>query len=471
MAAMKVEYTLRHQIGTATRGVIWLVALLFIAGFDLHAQTLTQDAEGVVFTNTTKATMVNLRIGNVTLARVKPNTSITVNAQVDETPHGRFSTSSWPATTQFTHQVASFHLRTAGYFLDAISPGRPGHPSEATNLVALQRLDDRALDGWRDRPLEWRLLVTHGARYAQPAFVARLLTLTQPTEDDTSRVKGYEMLPSVADSVRLAIEAHGPTTPILKALKTHPQWRQDRGLSDLRVIDSLLGRPTQLGKDTQSGLVEARTHLKSAIESANMSKAAAAAVTLALSKQVTKSHESRASARMGCATLDTVATQHRRAKRWLATEGYLRLAIVLCGDKRTLRDRIAGYYRARAESHPQALDLAMAADWLRAAYWIGDDARDKAFLADTNAELAIILFRTGDHAGGRDYLRKARAFGAFRPRVLTAGEFEPETDPRARVAVAVVIIFLTVFAYRRLRRVLFGRANIGADTLNRQRRM
>jgi len=444
-----------------------LMGILLLVPISTSAQVLKKQADAVFVTNTTSAKMVNLRVGKTTLPELGAGESAPVNAALDAEVHGRFSMETWHLANTFTPEAAAFHLRTAGHYLDAIVPGPQGDPAKAENLLALSRLEPDALQAWQQQPLLRRILITRAARHGTPEFTARLMGLTTPHQNKRTQVKGYEVLESIAENTRQAIEAHGPVSPIIAALRTHRQWAVDRGFSDPRLLAAFVSTGTD-GVSPGDAPPSIGT-LISAIERHDYSAAATEAVGFAVQDKSVKIPGRKKAHRMACATLDTAAAQSRRKQLWLATEAYLRLALRLCGDKRTLRDRISSYYRARGNVSMERLDLLGAAHWLKAAYWIGRDTRDKAFLSDTLAELAIIRFRTGDHAQGRIFLADARDLGPLRPRVVKAGEFEPQTDPRARVALAVIIILMAFFAYRRLRRVLFGNLGRGRDTLNHRR--
>jgi hypothetical protein len=396
--------------------------------------------------------MVAIRLGDATIGRLEPEKVAVVKAEGTAIARGRFSIASWHLSKDIVETWADFHLRTAGHFLDTVSPGTAGDPDAAANIVALRRLSHERLKDWDKQSDDWQVLLARASRHATPKFVAKLLGLVDPASKTSATTPALLVLGTLTKNLRHGIEAMGPSIPILEALKKNPAWAQDRGLADHRLLRAL-GLPSSRSEAVAG--TPSLTRLEKAL--AQGSHAAAVTEAIGFAGTETIVHEAVTKIiRLSCATLDTAAAKSRRLSQWLATEAYLGLAIRICGDKATLRDRISHFYRARAEEATARLNLTAAVHWLTAAYWIGQDRRDKAFLADTLAELAIIRFRADDPYRGRLYLNKAQDLDPHRPRVLTASEFNPQTDPRARVAVTIIIFFLAIFAWRRLKRALFG---------------
>jgi len=405
------------------------------------------------FQNNSLSTMVAIRLGETTIARLEPGAETSVNTKERLPARGRFSVASWHRSKGLVEPWLDFHMRTAGHFLDAVSPGSEGDPDSAANLRALRELSVLELKDWSKQPVNWQVLLTRASRHTTPEFVAQLMISVPPDSQFEAPTPSLLPLGTPVVNIRRAIEDMGPAEPILQALKTQPKWAEDRGLSDERLLIALgLNAPTVL---KPAGQEPTLTALKAALSQGAQDRALAEAIGFANMQSIDPVSGLEV-LRLGCVILDTAAAESRRRARWLATEAYLRLAIRLCGDKSTLRDRIGHYYRARAEEAQARLNLTAAADWLTAAYWIGQDRRDKAFLADTLAELAIIQFRVEDPYRGRLYLKRAQDLDPHRPRVLKAAEYNPQTDPRARVAVSIIIFFLAIFAWRRVKRAMFG---------------
>ncbi|MBV70417.1 MAG: hypothetical protein CMH52_03625 [Myxococcales bacterium] len=429
-----------------------VLPLIFI-GLIGHASTSVADPVDATsqWTNTSKATLVALRAGKQTIAILPPGETIPVvdgGASVD----GRFKVDEWLNAGLKSDRWLPFHLRTAGHFLDAIDPGKPGDPLGSANLMALKKLPVSYLDEWNSLPSDWKCLLARASRHASEAFIAKLVSLVDPRADDANQCQLASQVGGVVSNVEAAIESNRPSVTLLNALQQNPTWLDNRGLANQFLLAAL-----GLKKPIPATHSNPKTWLKDLSQALNLGQEQQArAIAVQFASQPNNGPGRDILRRMSCSVLDSAAASTRRKNQWLATDAYLRLAIKVCGDKSTIRDRIAQYYRARAEKKTAALDLMSAADWLTAAFWIARDPNDKAFLADTWAELAILRFRTEDNFSGRLFLNYAQDLDPLRSRVLAAAEFNPETDPRARVGVAIVIFFLAVFSWRRLKRVLFG---------------
>ena len=418
----------------------------FVTPNDLRAE----GAGPPVFTNTSGAPLEGLRVGDITIATLAPGESIELD---QDTPSvtGRFGLTHWADASE-SEEWVPFHLRAAGFYLDATNPGFAGDPTSSTNLSALRELKVVTLDEWSTMTPFRKALFIYAARYTNPDFVALLVQKVDPNASISVSKKLPPGFGSAADNLRIAIESIGAENAVLEALMQQPRWARDRGLIhkaqfaalginsvSLEPIQSTdkavaeLTEATQLGDDERARSIAARYALLTGPES-----------------------RSSVLTRMSCSVLDSAAADTRRKSQWIATEAYLMAALRLCGDPDTLRERVSQYYRARAEAAIGILDLTTATDWLTGAYQTSRKPIDRAFLADTLAELALLRFRTEDAYLGKVYLARARALDPFRERVIAAGEHDPETDPRARVGVAIVIFFLAIFAWRRLRRALFG---------------
>ncbi len=91
--------------------------------------------------------------------------------------------------------------------------------------------------------------------------------------------------------------------------------------------------------------------------------------------------------------------------------------------------------------------------WFRAENYFAKRAIDKARLADTLAEISLLRFKEGDLFAGSSYLQEAQDVDPMRPRVVEALGARPQADPRAKLGIFIIIVFLGLFAVRRLRRV------------------
>ncbi len=128
---------------------------------------------------------------------------------------------------------ASFHLRTAGLPPAELNPlGAPlGAPSLSEEVVALRGVSPEVASSWLgDDPLRLAL-VSYAARYAPPgALLPGLFQRVSPAPSTGVMPAGYERLPSAAESVREAVEAHGADA--LSALLGSAAWAEDRGFSE-----------------------------------------------------------------------------------------------------------------------------------------------------------------------------------------------------------------------------------------------
>lgn len=398
------------------------------AGQGLRAEAVEG---GLRLHNPGPAPVVALRVGEARLNRLGPGESATVRAAADAVVAGRFDPADWArALDDLSPGWADTHLRTAGHFLDTIDAGPAGAPDEALNLRLLAAIDPEAMAAWATGPPLRRVLAARAARHAPAAALGPLLAAVDPAETHPPWPATYAGLPPLVEGVRRAIEAHG--TAALPALRAQPGWALDRGVGP--QLD-----PSQAPPD-------APLRLASALEAGDFEAAAALAAGLAggpLDPEV---------ARMACGALDTAAQQALGRDRLLAAEGWLRLAGPVCGPD--LARRAAALFRARGDTRRAGGDLAGAAGWYRAGFWLAQAPPDRARLADTHAELALLRYGEGAFEAGEAHLEAARALDSLRPRVQAAIEARPTVDLRARVGIALIILVMGVFVLRRLGRVL-----------------
>lgn len=435
-----------------------LIAALCSAGTLAYGQGLEVKTTGgnLRLSNPGKATLIALKVGKAEIQRLEPGQAIDIKAPADIGVHGRFALADWHlALDDLDAAWAPYHLRTAGFLLDAIAPGGAGTPDDAANLKALQAVSTQVLQGWPGAQPLRQALVARAARFAPPELVVLLMSQSAPDDPSPGHwPPAYQGLESVQDSLRSAIERHGAHPRILDGLQAHPAWAQDRGFAYPALL-RFTRPPTPQASAREPAQVDALTRdLAAALEAGRQQDAARYAVDAAyliaagatLDKTLT---------RMACGGLDIGAHQAIRAGLWLSTQAYLTLAGRMCGDRLMYRSRVAEFLRRRGDEAVEALDLGQALDWFRGALWFGSERQDRARLADTHAELAILNFRTGHPVRGAEHLESANTFGALRPRVVAATELKPTADPRARFGLIIIILFVAFFAIRRLVR-LFG---------------
>lgn len=409
---------------------------------------------GPMIRNAGPAPVVALRVGGQRLARLAPGESVPVPQTPTDSDEpavvaGRYDLPDWAtALGDLSAGAAETHLRTAGYFLDAVDAGPEGDPQGAINVRLLAAVDPETAAEWVTGPPLRLALVARAALHA-PVVIAPLLGAVDPADeapDDEPWPAPYAPLSSPADGVRFAIEAAGITA--LPALDAHPRWAADRGIGPVvrRAFD---GAPDDVEAAPPPGALAA------ALDRGDFDAAADWAGRMARLDALDPSE-----ARLVCGALDTAAADAIRSGRWLAAEGWLRLAGPWCGPTAAFRARVATLWRARGDARRLRGDLVGAIGWYRPALWLADAAPDRARLADMHGLLAMLRYGSGQVEAGDRHLADARALDSLRPVVQEAIAAKPEPDLRARVAMVVIIAFLGVFAARRLRRVLGGRRRI-----------
>jgi hypothetical protein len=401
----------------------------------------TRDGAVVRLTNTGAVPVLAVRAGDRTWARLAPGQRVDAPPDVPIAA-GRFPLEQWgEALGDLGGPWAETHLRTAGFYLDAVAPGPEGVPARAANLRLLQTVDAQVAAAWVEPPALRLGLVARAARHVPPGpLLDRLLSAASP-DVVTVWPPPYDVLEPLSTLLRVAIEAGGVAA--LPVLLAHPAWAADRGFDVpglARAFGPEVGQPP--------AAVEADA-LSGALAAGDFAAAARAGVAAALEPSTTGDR-----ARLACAALDVGAQRAVAAERLLAAEAYLRLAAPLCGETPAFRLRAASLLRAQGDRAHAGADLAGAVDWYRGALFLGDADADRARLADTLADLALARFREDALTEGRVRLDEAREVDPLRPKVLAALDAAPSVDPRARVALVLVILFLLVFAVRRLRRVL-----------------
>lgn len=429
-----------------------LALLALLAAGTASAQGLVHEVSdaGVVVRNAGPAPVVALRIGGRRVARLAPGETMRVTPDHPDEPAvvaGRYDPRDWAtALADLSAGAAETHLRTAGYYLDAVDAGPEGEPQAAINLRLLAAVDRATAAEWVAGPPLRLALVARAALHA-PAALEPLLGAVDPDaapdEAPDPWPEPYGSLASPADGARIAIEAAGVAA--LAALDAHPRWAADRGIGPV-VRRAFEGARGGLGDAPPPGALAA------ALDAGDFDEAAALAGRMASVGGLDSS-----AARLVCGALDTAAAGALRSGRWLAAEGWLRWAGPWCGPTAAFRARVAALWRARGDALRVRGDLVGAIGWYRPAFWLAEAAPDRARLADMHGLLALLRYGGGQIEAGDRHLAEARALDSLRPVVQDAIAAKPEPDLRARVAMVVIIAFLGVFAARRLRRVLGGR--------------
>ena len=369
---------------------------------------------------------------------------------------------------------AEYHLRTAGAYLDTLDPGRDGAPKEAANIVALENVPAHVFGHWvHGEPLQLAL-VAQAARHVPVDLLVKLMGVTEPTDEHAPWPEEYAILDTLPALMRDAIEAKGSAA--IPGLLAHPTWAKDRGFDNpslawafpahrKAVRQALTNRQDSAAKEALSvwktGLdANFRAQLVAALESDHTREAARLAVAAAVRWMVNETKTLPAdAARLTCATLDGAAVAMIRSHRLLAAEAHLRLAGAACGDRQIYRERVADLFAVMGEESVGRGDFESALPWFKGAHHFGHRAIDKARLADTLAEVSLLRFKEGDVVSGSAILDAAQAIDGLRPRVVEAAGVRPKADPRAKLGIFVIIVFLGLFAVRRLRKVW----SIGGD--------
>ena len=435
-----------------------LIAAALLSVTVAYGKGLEVEATGeyLQLTNPGKATLISLKVGTEEIQEIRPGATIKVKASSDVLVHGRFAPSDWHLALDDLDSVwAPYHLRTAGFLLDALTPGDAGTPEDAANLKALNGLSSQILRTWPGTSPLRQALVARAARFAPPELTVLLMAQTSPTGPSIGTwPPAYQGLETVQDSLRSAIERHGAHPTILQGLQAHPAWAEDRGFEYPSLL-RFASPPEPPASAQDPARMESLTKsLSGALDAGRQQDAARHAVDAAYLIAAGMTKDSRLM-RMTCGGLDVGAHRAIRAGLWLSTQAYLTLAGRVCGDRLMYRSRVAEFFRKRGDAAVESLDLRQALDWFRGALWFGSERQDRARLADTHAELAILSFRTGNPVRGAQHLKDANEFGPLRPRVVAASELKPTADPRARFGLIIIILFVAFFAIRRLVR-LFG---------------
>ncbi len=412
---------------------LWLLAAPALA--ETGGPQLTADGDGAILHNPGPAPIVALRVGEQRLIRLGPGESAPLNVPADSAIAGRFDIDDWSrALDDLAPGWADMHLRTAGHFLDTVDAGPAGAPSASINLRLLADVPPETMAEWARGPALRRALAARAARHVPPRSLGPLLVAVDPSETHAEWPAAYAALPPLIEGVQRAIELHGRAA--LPALRAHPRWAAERG------VGAQFDPPTPIP--------DAAAALARALDAGQFDRAA----TIAAGLVAQPGPRDATLNRQLCGALDTAAQQALRAGRLLAAEGWLQRAGPVCGLLQA--ERTATLFRARGDLRRQMGDLRGAVGPYRAAFWLAEAPQDRARLADTHAELALLRFGEGSIEAGEAHLEAARALDSLRPRVQAAIEARPTVDLRARVGIVLIILVMGVFVMRRLRKVFRG---------------
>jgi len=428
--------------------------------------------------------VIALKIGERGLLSLFPGDRLHLDAAPDSDVSGRFPLGGWAAALgTLGAPWAEYHLRTAGAYLDALEPGRDGAPSEASNLAALRDVEPAVFAQWVETPPLRLALVARAARHAPVALLSAVLAATSPESIHAPWPEAYAILDTLPALVRDAIEAKGAKA--VPALISSPAWAADRGLGDpvlawafrgqRTAVRAALAARTDPAASKALEVIETKLEddfaqrLASAMEADRIEEAlhlaTHAAARWTMDESTTPSADA---ARLTCATLDGASVTAIRKNRLLAAEAYLRLAGAACGDRQIYRERIADLFGAIGEESVGRGDFGDAVQWFHGAHYFGKRAIDRARLADTLAEISLLRFREGEILEGSTHLDAAQDIDPLRPRVVEAVGVRPKADPRAKLGIFIIIVFLGLFAIRRLRKVWSLGGN-GGGRLKRRR--
>lgn len=406
------------------------------------------------------APVVAVRVGDARLIRLDAAAAAEVRPGPARPPliAARFAPDDWAlALTDLSPGWADTHLRTAGLFLDTVDGGPAGDPSQSLNLRVLAAADAERVRGWIAEPPLRLALAARAMRHTDAAALPTLLAAVDPGRTTATWPAAYESLPALSDAVRTTIEAQ--RLAALPALAAHRAWAEERGLVSAAQFAVLGGAapPTLEAPDdapvNDAALVE---RLGEALSSGAFERAAHLAGAAAWrwrDRPDDAAPPALDAVRLSCSALETAAQQALKTGRWLAAESWLRLGAEPCGETEAFRERAAALFRVRGDAAARRGDLSAAASAFRGAFWLAHAPIDRARLADTHAELALLRYGEGDFEAGDAHLEAAREMDSLRPRVLEAIGARPTTDIRARVGIIIIMIGLGIFAVRRLRKV------------------
>jgi hypothetical protein len=377
-----------------------------------------------------------VRVGPALVGRLEAGERRVV-ASPEATIAGRFAVEDWPRALDVCDPAdpdwAPWHLRTAGALPDAADPGIAGAPDSGGNRRALARADQAALAAAVHGPARRLVLLAEAARHVPAGpLLARLLATVSP--GDGAPVGPGQMSP--AEALRRTIEERGAEAVPL--LLESPAWAADRGFAVPGLARALVEGRTGSAPHED----ETVAGVAAALAAGRFDDAAAAAVPLALAWRPDPSQ-----AGTLCAALDVGAQRATQAERTTAAEAWLRLAAPACGPTAAFRERAARVWRRRGDAAFADGDLEAAIGWYRAAFFTGRSGLDRERLGVALARMAA-LQPAGSPLAERWSVESA-ALGTSGVRTL-------RLDGRARIALTLLIVVLSVFAFRQLRRALRG---------------
>jgi len=294
---------------------------------------------GVEVTHHGGQPVIALKVGERGLLSLFPGDRLHLQSAADATISGRFSLAHWGAALgDLSTPWAEYHLRTAGAYLDALTPGRDGIPKEASNVSALDAVESAVFTPWIQGPPLRLALVARAARHGPVALLSKMLSATSPTDAYPPWPEAYAILDTLPDLMRDAIEAKG--AEIVPALLTHPVWAADRGFGDpvlgwafpalrAEVRSALAGRRDPATAAALDAVkvdpgADFTARLGAAMDADRMTEALALASHAAARWTVEGTAQPEAeAARLTCATLDGAVVTAMRGDRLLAAEAYL----------------------------------------------------------------------------------------------------------------------------------------------------
>ncbi len=398
------------------------------------------DGEQLVVTNHGSIEILGLRAGEATRERLEPGASWTTAKPEKLSVGGRFPLERWREALDDTGPAwADIHLRTAGFYLDALDAGAPG-AADAANLKALAAVDASVAGRWvGDAPVRMALAARAAWHVPPGTLLGALLARVDPGAEPVALAAPYEKLEPAVEGIRIAIERHGLAA--LEFALAFPPWAADRGLA-VPGLAAAWGRQGAIPPPPEADA------LGTALREGDREAAIRLGVAAALAGET--SH-------LVCGALDLGVARAIANGHLLAGEGHLRLAARVCPASAALRQRAAHLMRVRGERAFRSGALTTAAEWFRAGWWLAGEPADKGRLADTLAELALLHYERGDTDAGTTFLEQAREVAPLRPRVMDAFGARPHADPKVRIAVIVILVLMLLFLTRRLRKLLGDR--------------
>jgi tetratricopeptide (TPR) repeat protein len=464
----------------------WVGTFLFSQGY---AQVHVQENEGSFqIQNRSPATLLHLKRGKSLTYSLTPGSTWRDQDRPEEDPFGQvlkpqitasISLKTWYEGLELLpgdSLWARINLQTAGLDLHRSHQTRSllGAPHLAENILALRNIDEKISAQWAKGPPLQQGLVAYAARYIPPGgLLDQLLALHSPKEKNQVWPKEYTSLPSIHQSLRDAIEAHG--SKALPMVLTYQAWAEDRGfkdpelalvlLSESDLIEALekqnpiiTGRfKEQLKEDEllyneyQSRATESSLkNLHRVIKEGKIEEAITLAVRVAWIWHRYNMYPSIGqSTQMVCSYLDLGAQRSLNQKQLLAAEAYISFAQNICHGVPYFKARASEYLRIRGDQEYFVSNFESAQHWYRAALWLGNEIPDRVRLIDTLSQLSLIYNFQNKIPQAKAYLKEAQGLETLQipTRELTgyALQMLPRVDYRAQLGIGI-LIFILIFS-------------------------